>query len=45
MILALIGVLPVWSRSHAWGHVPSALSGLIALIPLIWIVLRFTGPL
>ncbi|WP_081726699.1 DUF3309 family protein [Methylophilus sp. 5] len=42
LILALIGALPAWPYSAAWGYYPSGGLGLIVLILLI---LALTGRL
>lgn len=40
LILLLIGVLPTWPYSSAWGYYPS---GGVGLILLILIILALTG--
>lgn len=35
LILALIGVVPAWPHSRAWGYGPSGLVGLVLVILLI----------
>jgi hypothetical protein len=42
LILLLLGVLPTWGYSSAWGPYPS---GAIGLILLIVIILALTGRL
>lgn len=42
LILAFVGVIPVWSHSMSWGYMPSGGLGLIAVI---LIVLLLTGRL
>ena len=42
LILVLIGVLPVWPHSTAWGYYPS---GGLGLLLVILIVLLLTGRL
>lgn len=39
LILALIGVLPTWSHSRAWGYAPSGLIGTILVILLVFALL------
>ena len=39
IILALIGALPVWPHSRAWGRGPSGLLGTILLILIVLAVL------
>lgn len=40
LVLMLVGVLPTWGHSRAWGYGPS---GTIGLLLLILIVLVLTG--
>lgn len=40
LILALVGVIPVWPHSRSWGYVPS---GGIGLVVLIIVVLLLSG--
>jgi hypothetical protein len=42
LILALVGVLPVWGHSRGWGYGPSGIGGLLVII---LIVLLLTGRL
>lgn len=35
LILALIGALPTWGHSRAWGYRPSGLLGTILIVLLI----------
>jgi hypothetical protein len=35
LILALVGVIPVWPHSRSWGYAPSGGVGLIVLILII----------
>ena len=42
VILALIGVLPVWPHASSWGYGPS---GIVGVILLILIVLFLMGRL
>jgi hypothetical protein len=42
LVLMLIGVLPTWPHSHAWGYGPT---GGVGLVLIILIVLVFTGRL
>nr|WP_321494802.1 DUF3309 family protein [uncultured Desulfobacter sp.] len=39
LVLALLGVIPVWPHSRSWGYGPSGGFGLIVLILLILVVL------
>lgn len=40
LVLLLIGVIPTWPHSKAWGYGPS---GLLGVVLLIAIVLLLTG--
>jgi len=42
LILVLIGALPTWGHSRAWGYGPS---GTVGLIVLVLVVLVLTGRL
>lgn len=42
LILALLGVIPVWPHSSSWGYLPS---GAVGLIVLIVVVLLLSGRL
>lgn len=39
LVLALLGVIPLWPHSRSWGYGPSGGFGLIVLILLILVVL------
>jgi hypothetical protein len=39
LILALVGIIPVWPHSRAWGYGPSGGVGLIVLIIVILLLL------
>ena len=39
LILLLVGALPSWPYSQAWGYYPSGTLGLIVLIVLILVLL------
>lgn len=39
LILALVGVLPTWPHSSAWGYGPSGIVGLLVVIVIILFVL------
>lgn len=39
LILVLIGALPAWPHSRAWGYGPSGIAGTIVVILLILILL------
>jgi len=41
LILLLLGALPAWPYSHAWGYYPSGGLGLILLVVII--VMLFGG--
>jgi hypothetical protein len=40
LILVLIGVLPTWGHSRAWGYGPS---GVVGVIVVILLILMLTG--
>jgi hypothetical protein len=40
LILILVGVIPTWPHSRAWGYAPSGAVGLLLIILLILILLR-----
>ncbi len=42
LVLALLGVIPIWPHSRTWGYGPSGGFGLIAII---LVVLLLTGRL
>ena len=37
LILVLLGVIPTWGHSRAWGYGPSGIVGLILIIVIIWL--------
>lgn len=39
LILALIGAIPVWPHSRAWGYAPSGGLGLVVLILIVLVLL------
>jgi len=39
LILALLGLIPIWPHSRSWGYGPSSGVGLIVLILVILLVL------
>ena len=39
LILALVGIIPVWPHSRSWGYAPSGGVGLVVLILVILLVL------
>ena len=39
LILALVGMIPVWPHSRSWGYAPSGGVGLIVLILVILILM------
>ncbi len=39
LILALLGIIPVWPHSRSWGYAPSGGVGLIVIILLILLFL------
>jgi len=39
LILALVGIIPIWPHSRSWGYAPSGGVGLIVLIIVILLLL------
>ncbi|WP_200384464.1 DUF3309 family protein [Rhodocyclus tenuis] len=39
LLLAVIGAIPVWPHSRAWGYAPSGGLGLVVLILIILLLL------
>jgi hypothetical protein len=39
LILMLLGVLPTWSHSQAWGYAPSGVLGTVVVVLLILMLL------
>ncbi len=39
LVLALVGVIPIWPHSRSWGYAPSGGVGLIVLILVILFLL------
>lgn len=39
LILILIGALPTWGHSRAWGYGPSGLLGLVVIVLLILVLM------
>lgn len=35
IVLALLGVIPIWPHSRSWGYYPSGLLGLVLIVLLI----------
>ena len=40
LILALLGIIPIWPHSRSWGYAPS---GGVGLIVIILVILLFLG--
>ena len=40
LLLMLLGALPTWPYSHAWGYYPSGGLGLVLIIVVILLLLR-----
>jgi hypothetical protein len=38
LVLALLGVIPVWPHARSWGYAPSGIVGVLLLIVLIMLV-------
>ena len=41
LILLLLGAVPAWPYSRAWGYGPSGVLGLVLVIVLILVLLRY----
>jgi hypothetical protein len=41
LILLLLGAVPTWPHSRGWGYYPSGLLGLILLIVVILVLMRY----
>ena len=41
LILLLLGAIPSWPYSRGWGYYPSGLLGLILLIVIILVLLKY----
>lgn len=41
LVLLLLGAVPTWPYSRGWGYYPSGLLGLILLIVIILVLLRY----
>lgn len=41
LILLLLGAAPAWPYSRGWGYYPSGLLGLILLIVIILVLLKY----
>lgn len=39
LLLALIGTLPTWSYSHAWGYYPSGGLGILLIVVILLMLL------
>jgi hypothetical protein len=39
LILAFLGIIPVWPHSRSWGYVPSSGIGLVLIILVILLLL------
>lgn len=39
LVLALVGIIPVWPHSRGWGYGPSGIVGVILLVLLILFVM------
>jgi hypothetical protein len=39
LILLLVGVVPAWPHSRAWGYGPSGILGIVLVVLLILVVL------
>ncbi|WP_084502071.1 DUF3309 family protein [Fundidesulfovibrio putealis] len=39
LVLALVGVIPVWPHSRSWGYAPGGIVGIILVILLVLFLL------
>jgi hypothetical protein len=39
LLLMLVGVIPTWPHSRAWGYGPSGVLGLVLLVVIVLLVL------
>ena len=39
LVLALVGIIPIWPHSRSWGYAPSGGVGLIVLVVVILLLL------
>lgn len=39
LVLALVGIIPVWPHSRSWGYAPSGAIGLVLIILVILLLL------
>jgi len=39
LVLALLGIIPVWSHSRSWGYRPSGGLGLVVIIVLVLLLM------
>lgn len=40
LVLALVGVIPIWPHSRQWGYIPG---GVVGVIVLVLLILLLTG--
>jgi len=39
LILALVGVIPVWPHSRSWGYAPGGVVGLVVIVLVVLLLL------
>lgn len=39
LILMLLGVIPTWPHSRAWGYMPSTVLGIVILVVLVLLLM------
>ena len=39
LILALVGVIPIWPHSRSWGYAPGGVVGLIVIVLVVLLLL------
>lgn len=40
LVLALLGVIPIWPHSRGWGYAPS---GVVTVVAIVLLVMLLTG--
>ena len=39
LILALVGIIPIWPHSRSWGYAPGGVVGIIVIILLVLLLM------
>lgn len=40
LVLLLIGALPTWPHSRAWGYGPSGVATVLLVVLVVWLLMR-----